>query len=199
MPQDRKHFRIGLILGLGLLLAAGKPVGWGIDVQRLLEDARSQIGVTKGYDAAWRKLSYPGGDVPLETGVCTDVVIRALRRQKVDLQRLVHEDMVAYFSRYPQRWGAKRADSSIDHRRVPNVQTFLKRRGFAIATGKCAEDFLPGDIVTWDLGRGVGHIGIVSDKKAPGGTPLVIHNIGFGVQEEDMLFLFKRTGHYRLY
>jgi len=183
---------------VALLLVAGKPEGWGVDLKRLVEDARAQVGVTKGYDASWRKLSYPGGDVPIETGVCTDVLIRALRQQGVDLQELVHKDMAAHFSKYPKNWGAKATDSNIDHRRVPNLQTFFKRRGFAIPTGKRAEDFLPGDVVTWNLGGGIGHIGIVSDKKASSGTPLVIHNIGRGVQEEDMLFQFARTGHYRL-
>jgi uncharacterized protein YijF (DUF1287 family) len=187
------------LLAAALVLMAGKPAGLGVDSKRLIEDARAQIGVTTGYDASWRKLGYPGGDVPPETGVCTDVLIRALRRQKVDLQQLVHEDMVAHFSRYPKNWGAKRADPNIDHRRVPNLQTFFKRRGFAVPIERRAEDFLPGDVVTWDLGRGLGHIGIVSDKKAPGGTPLVIHNIGRGAQEEDMLFQFPRTGHYRLH
>ncbi|MCL2011408.1 MAG: DUF1287 domain-containing protein [Cystobacterineae bacterium] len=185
-------------LVLGVVLMASKPTGWGINAQRLIADARAQVGVTKSYDPAWRKLSYPGGDVPLQTGVCTDVVIRALRQQKVDLQRLVHEDMVAHFSLYPKNWGAKEADRNIDHRRVPNLQTFFKRQGFAIPLGKRAEDFLPGDVVTWNLGGGSSHIGIVSDKKSPNGTPLIIHNIGFGVQEENLLFLFPRTGHYRL-
>jgi len=186
------------VVGL-LLLAGGKPVGWGVDARRLVEDARGQVGVTKGYDARWRKLSYPGGDVPMETGVCTDVVIRALRKQGIDLQRWVHEDMVAHFSRYPRNWGAVRADFSIDHRRVPNLRTFFKRQGFAIPVGRRAEDFWAGDIVTWNLGKGVGHIGVVSDRRAPDNTPLVIHNIGLGVREEDVLFLFERTGHYRLH
>jgi len=185
-------------LAAALLLMASKPAGWGVDAQRLVEDARAQVGVTKGYDASYRKLGYPGGDVPPETGVCTDVVIRALRHQKVDLQKRVHEDMAAHFAHYPKNWGARRADPNIDHRRVPNLKTFFKRQGFAVPLGTKAEDFLPGDIVTWDLGRGLGHIGIVSDKKAPSGTPLIIHNIGSGTQEEDILFQFPRTGHYRL-
>jgi len=191
------HLKAWLVVGAWALMAS-KPVGWGVEAKRLVEDARAQVGVTKGYDASYRKLRYPEGDVPLETGVCTDVIIRALRQQKVDLQKLVHEDMVANFSRYPKNWGAKGADSNIDHRRVPNLKTFFKRRGFAIPTGTRAEDFLPGDIVTWNLGGGIGHIGIVSDQKAPSGTPLIIHNIGSGTQEEDMLFQFPRTGHYRL-
>jgi uncharacterized protein YijF (DUF1287 family) len=197
MRPFEKQLRVGLVV-VALVLLAGKPAGWGVDLKRLVEDARAQVGVTKGYDPSWRKLRYPGGDVPMETGVCTDVIIRALRQQKVDLQRLVHEDMVAYFSHYPKHWGAKRADPNIDHRRVPNLQTFFKRQGFAIPIGKGAEDFLPGDVVTWNLGGGPVHIGIVSDKKASSGTPLIIHNIGRGTQEEDILFQFERTGHYRL-
>lgn len=162
-----------------------------------IRSARAQIGVTRAYDSAYRRLAYPGGDVPLQTGVCTDVVIRALRKTGSDLQQLVHEDMKAHFGAYPKNWGMRGPDANIDHRRVPNLQTYLKRRGMAVAITDKPADYRPGDIVTWNLsGSGIPHIGIVSDRRG-GGRPLVIHNIGRGTQEEDVLFSWKLTGHYR--
>ena len=161
--------------------------------------ARRQIGVTVGYDPAYRKIGYPGGDVPKESGVCTDVIIRALRdARKVDLQKLVHEDMKANFAKYPQQWGLKRTDPNIDHRRVPNLQCFFKRKGWSLKTTKTASDYEPGDFVTVIVGGRLPHIMIVSDKKAADGTPLVIHNIGSGTKEEDCLFTYPLTGHYRM-
>jgi uncharacterized protein YijF (DUF1287 family) len=160
--------------------------------------ARAQVGVTTGYAPAYRQLAYPGGDVPATTGVCCDVVIRALRSAHgFDLQKAVHEDMSAQFSAYPKKWGLKKPDANIDHRRVPNLQTFFARRGWSLATGKNAVEYRSGDIVTWDLGNGLAHIGVVSDRRAKSGTPLVIHNIGRGAQEEDVLFSWTLTGHYR--
>lgn len=161
----------------------------------LVQSARNQIGKTVRYDPAYTALAYPMGDVPLEKGVCTDVVIRALREQNMDLQQLVHEDMKRHFSAYPNRWGLKRPDTNIDHRRVPNLITFFTRQGWAV---KGQGDFQAGDIVTWELnGNRLPHIGIVSDKKI-GDTPLIIHNIGAGTQEEDVLHKHKMTGHFRL-
>lgn len=160
---------------------------------KLVDSARQQIGVTQYYDAAYSKIAYPMGDVPMIKGVCTDVVVRALREQKIDLQQLIHEDMQKNFGLYPKKWGLKRTDRNIDHRRVPNIATYLKRQGFAIKDG----DYLAGDIVTWDLGKGLTHIGIVSDKKAADNTPLIIHNIGRGTQEENVLHQYKITGHFR--
>lgn len=164
---------------------------------QLVAAARAQIGVTTGYDPAYRKLAYPGGDVPQETGVCCDVVVQALRKQDVDLQKLLHEDMTANFDKYPKKWGLKAADSNIDHRRVLNLACYFNRHGWAMAVSSNAAAYLPGDIVTWDLGKGLTHIGIVSDKRAAGGTPSVIHNIGNGAQEEDILFRYVLTGHFR--
>lgn len=166
----------------------------------LLQGAMAQIGKTLYYDPAYRRLDYPGGDVPLETGVCTDVVIRALRRAAVDLQVLVHEDMRVSFSKYPKHWGLKSADANIDHRRVPNLQTFFKRQGKALAVTQNPADYLPGDLVTWTLPNGLAHIGIVSKRKSKDGERLlVVHNIGAGAQIEDILFAFKITGHYRYF
>lgn len=182
---------------LMLLLLAAPAWAADIDPQRLVADARSQVGVTLGYDPVYRRLDYPGGDVPLRTGVCTDVLIRALREQGLDLQKSVHEDMRAYFSAYPRNWGLQRPDRNIDHRRVPNLMTWFKRQGMALKVSEKPADYLAGDIVTWDLGRGLTHIGIVSDRSSPAGVPLVLHNIGRGTQEEDILFGFAITGHYR--
>ena len=185
-----------------LLLVAW--LGWStslqaatIDSAKLVQAARSQVGVTLGYDPVYRRLDYPGGDVPLATGVCTDVLIRALRQQGLDLQKSVHEDMRAHFSAYPRNWGLQRPDRNIDHRRVPNLMTWFRRQGMALEVSDKSADYQAGDIVTWDLGRGLTHIGIVSDRTSPAGVPLVLHNIGRGTQEEDILFGFAITGHYR--
>jgi uncharacterized protein YijF (DUF1287 family) len=166
--------------------------------EKLVTAARKQVGVTLIYDPAYVSLKYPGGDVPKERGVCTDVVIRAFREGlALDLQKLVHEDMKANFAAYPKIWGLKRTDKNIDHRRVPNLQTFFKRKDMELKLTKEAASFLPGDIVTCTVPPNLPHIMIVSDKKTADGIPLMIHNIGGGAQEEDVLFTFPLTGHYR--
>lgn len=167
------------------------------DGSRLIEDARAQIGVTVGYDPSYQKLSFPGGDVAPATGVCTDVIVRAYRGQGIDLQSLVHQDMRRHFDLYPQTWGLSKPDSNIDHRRVPNLQVFFSRHGEKLAVSDKADDYLPGDLVTWMLPGNRPHIGIVSAQKSVGGIPLIIHNIGRGTREEDILFAFPITGHYR--
>ena len=162
--------------------------------------ARKQVGVTVLYDGAYRTLPYPGGDVPAERGVCTDVIVRALRTARsLDLQRALHEDIVAHRAEYPQqrRWGNAPPDSNIDHRRVPNQMTFFQRQGWSRPTTATPATYLPGDIVAWDLGHGILHVGIVSDRLAATGAPLVIHNIGAGAREDDILFRFAIIGHYR--
>ena len=184
-----------LLFALAMLLSAQ---AWALQADVLVTAAREQVGVTLTYDPAYRRLGYPNGDVPLNTGVCTDVVIRALRQQGLDLQQAVHQDMRANFRLYPKNWGLSRPDSNIDHRRVPNLMTWFKRQGWALPLGQDAERYRPGDIVTWDLGGGLTHIGIISDRQAGSGVPLVLHNIGRGTQEEDILFSFKITGHYRI-
>lgn len=184
-----------LLFALSILLSVQ---AWALQADALVTAAREQVGVTLSYDPAYRRLSYPNGDVPLTTGVCTDVVIRALRQQGLDLQQAVHQDMRANFRLYPKNWGLSRPDSNIDHRRVPNLMTWFKRQGWALVPGQDAERYRPGDIVTWDLGGGLTHIGIISDRQAGSGVPLVLHNIGRGTQEEDILFSFKITGHYRI-
>ena len=184
-----------LLFALSIMLSAQ---AWALQPDALVSAAREQVGVTLGYDPAYRRLSYPNGDVPLTTGVCTDVVIRALRQQGLDLQQAVNQDMRANFRLYPKNWGLSRPDSNIDHRRVPNLMTWFKRQDWALPLGQDAERYRPGDIVTWDLGGGLTHIGIISDRQAASGVPLVLHNIGRGTQEEDILFSFKITGHYRI-
>jgi uncharacterized protein YijF (DUF1287 family) len=131
--------------------------------------------------------------------VCTDVVIRAMRRQGIDLQVLVHQDMLRNFSRYPARWGLRAADANIDHRRVLNLEVYLQRHGASVPVSHNAADFQAGDWVTWRVGakNTLPHIGVVSDKKTAQGVPLIIHNIGAGTQEEDVLFAFQMVGHYR--
>lgn len=164
----------------------------------LVTAAREQVGKTVTYDPAYVSLKYPGGDLPEDRGVCTDVVIRAMRKAlSVDLQKTVHEDMAANFALYPKKWGLRKTDKSIDHRRVPNLQTYLQRRGFSLLATQKAEDYQPGDLVTCTVPPHLPHIMIVSDKKTADGRPLIIHNIGRGAQEEDCLFTYPLTGHYR--
>ena len=167
----------------------------------LVQAARGQVGVTTIYDGSYQLLDYPGGDIPIQRGVCTDVVVRALRRARsLDLQVLVHEDMRAHFSAYPavRRWNHREPDANIDHRRVPNLMVYFERAGYRQPPTQSAADYLPGDIVAWNLGGGVLHIGIVSDRKAVTGVLLVIHNIGSGAKEDDILLRYTIIGHYRL-
>lgn len=165
----------------------------------LVAAAQDQIGKTLIYDAAYVSLSYPNGDVPIERGVCCDVVIRALRAGGVDLQQLIHEDMSKNFSVYPKIWGLKRTDKNIDHRRVPNMAKYFERKGKSLTVTKEAKNYLPGDFVVCRLPNELIHIMLVSTNKSAAGTPLIIHNIGSGAREEDRLFEFKIEGHYRWY
>ncbi len=161
--------------------------------------ARSQVGVTIHYDPSYARIAYPMGDVPLERGVCADVIVRAFRADGIDLQRRVHEDMAAHFALYPHTWGLRGPDTNIDHRRVPNLETFFRRLGDELAVTATAQDYQAGDIVSWRLPNGLAHIGLVSDRMAGDGSgrPLMIHNIGAGAQEEDVLFAWKVVGHFR--
>jgi hypothetical protein len=163
--------------------------------------ADSTLTLTKQtvqYDPTYYTIEYPNGDVPADKGVCTDVIIRAYRKLGIDLQKEVHEDMTANFSQYPDNWGLQRPDKSIDHRRVPNLMTFFKRHGIEKQLSADPGDYHPGDIVCWDLGNGISHIGIVIKKKsADGQRNLVVHNIGAGQVIEDCLFRFRIIGHYQ--
>jgi uncharacterized protein len=168
------------------------------DAPNLVSAAREQIHGTVIYDGSYRRIGYPMGDVPQNRGVCTDVVIRAYRALGIDLQVLVHEDMAANFRVYPHLWGLSEPDSNIDHRRVPNLQTFLRRVHADVSGTDSAAAYLPGDLVTWMLPGNLPHIGIVSDRVASDASrPLIIHNIGAGPAEEDILFAYPVTGHYR--
>jgi uncharacterized protein YijF (DUF1287 family) len=165
----------------------------------LVEAARKQVGVTVTYDPAYVSLAFPGGDVPQDRGVCTDVVIRAFRTALgVDIQKELHEDIKTHFADYPKKWGLKAPDKNIDHRRVPNLQTFFKRKGYSLDYNQPLTALLAGDIVTCIVPPNLPHIMIVSDRKTDEGIPLVIHNIGGGAQEEDRLRDFPITGLYRI-
>lgn len=160
--------------------------------------ARERTFADVRYDPKYVRLTYPGGDVSADTGVCTDVIIRTFRNAfAFDFQKAVHEDMRGHFSKYPKIWGLKKPDKNIDHRRVPNLETYLKRQGAALPITENPEDYQPGDIVSWRLGGRLPHIGIVSDRKSKWGTPLIIHNIGQGPVEDDLLFNTDIHGHFR--
>ncbi len=172
-----------------------------VEIKKLLESAVGQTNLTKSYDPAYVVIPYPNGDVPIEKGVCTDVVIRAFRKAGIDLQKEVHEDMAKNFSFYPNKWGLKSSDSNIDHRRVPNLQTFFTRRGKSLAITDSDEDYKPGDVVAWDLdGKGITHIGLISNiYNETTKRYSIIHNIGVGTQAEDRVFDWKIIGHYRYF
>jgi hypothetical protein len=170
--------------------------------KRLVAAAVERTHHSVRYVSAYVRIPYPGGDVPADTGVCTDEVIRSYRTVGVDLQKEVHEDMVENFGAYPnkRRWLLAHPDSNIDHRRVPNLMVFFARKGESLPITSRAEDYAPGDLVTWDLGGGVPHIGIVVDQKLRGsGRYQIVHNIGEGPKLEDVLFNWKITGHYRYF
>ncbi len=171
------------------------------EIRKILTSANEQLKTTAVYTQKYYSIKYPNGDVPLETGACTDVVIRSFRNAGIDLQKEVHEDMSVNFAKYPQKWGLKKTDTNIDHRRVPNLQTFFERQGKAEKITEIGEDYQPGDVVSWDLnGEGMTHIGLVSNiwnEKEK--RYLIIHNIGGGTSLEDRLFDWTVTGHYRFF
>lgn len=182
---------IGLVFSLLL-------TGTACADEALVSAAQDRLKQRVTYNGAYMKLDYPGGDVPANIGVCTDVIIRSFRAAyDFDFQKAVHEDMKVNFSAYPNNWGLKRTDRNIDHRRVPNLEAYLKRQGASLGVSSKAANFKPGDIVSWRLGGSLPHIGIVSDRKASDGTPLIIHNVGAGPQEENVLFAYDMTGHFR--
>ena len=180
-----------------VLLSCGIRAQSADFADRLSEAAMALTQTPVTYDGSYFRIAYPNGDVPADKGVCTDVIIRAYRKLNIDLQKEVHEDMRANFSKYPQNWGLKNTDTNIDHRRVPNLMTFFSRHGTVKPVSSNAEDYLPGNIVSWDLGRGIGHIGIVVNKKSDDGERyLIVHNIGAGQVMQDCLFSYPITGHY---
>jgi hypothetical protein len=193
MRIDRRAF---------VLAALAAPSAWAQTRDdfgvRLAQAAQAQVGVTLTYDPAYVRLEFPMGDVPADRGVCTDVVIRAYRGVGVDLQALVHHDMRAHFSAYPKLWGLRRPDRNIDHRRVPNLETFLRRQGGQLSPSWVAGDYRAGDLVSWRLaGSGLAHIGVVSTQRLANDRPLIVHNIGAGVRVEDILFAHPITARFR--
>jgi uncharacterized protein YijF (DUF1287 family) len=199
--RSSKRFPYGnlwaVVVLLGTILAIAAPVV-AASSPALVSAARDQTRNRVVYDGSYVRLDYPMGDVPPDRGVCTDVVIRAYRAIGIDLQVLVHEDMRANFALYPKHWGLGRPDPNIDHRRVPNLQKFLERSSARVEEPRAAASFLPGDLVTWQLPGNLPHIGIVSDRRSPGTDhPLILHNIGAGPVEDDILFAYPITGHYR--
>jgi uncharacterized protein YijF (DUF1287 family) len=175
-----------------VLLALQTAAAWPPH-STIADAAVAQVGVTTIYDPAYVHLRYPGGDVPRERGVCSDVVVRAFRGAGVDLQQAVHEDMAAHFSAYPKMWAMRGADANIDHRRVPNLMKFFERRGKALALNAPYE---PGDVVAWRLPNGLYHVGVVSSARGTSDY-LVVHNIGQGTKNEDVLRAWTIIGHYR--
>ncbi|WP_338548591.1 DUF1287 domain-containing protein [Roseovarius phycicola] len=189
--------RAGLIWTVAALAISTSP----IQADPLADAAAEQVGVTVFYDPSYQGLSFPGGDIPRDRGVCTDVVIRALRdAHDIDLQVAVNRDMKAAFSAYPTIWGLSTTDRNIDHRRVPNLETLLQRIGAARPPSDDPDDFAPGDIVSWRLvGSNLPHIGIVSTQRTTDGTrPLITHNIGQGTRTEDILFVHQMVMRARL-
>lgn len=167
-------------------------------LRKLVAAATERTHHSVRYVSDYVRIRYHGGDVPADTGVCTDEVIRSYRAVGVDLQKEIHEDIQKNFSAYPHNW-QRYPDSNIDHRRVPNLMVFFARNGTQLPISRRAEDYSPEDIVAWDLGGGVTHIGIVVDQRGGGGRYRVVHNIGRGPQMEDVLFNWKIIGHYRYY
>ena len=169
-------------------------------LKQFLEAAIAQSKVTTGYDPAWVKINYPNGDVPPETGVCSDVVVRAFRKAGIDLQKEVHEDMQRAWAEYPKRWGARGTDTSIDHRRVLNLMTYLGRQRKSLPVTSDRAKYLPGDVVAWELSEGIEHIGILTNLSSESNKNyLIVHNIGAGARIEDVLMSWKIIGHYRYF
>jgi uncharacterized protein len=196
-----KNYRDSLIVMLGFLPCFLHADTTTVDSNVLvIKHALWQTTVTEDYDPSYVKLAYPGGDVPIETGVCTDVMVRAYRAVGLDLQKLIHEDMIDNFSAYPKDWGLKRPDANIDHRRVQNIAIYLTRHGKKLPVSDSAKDYKPGDLVTWLLGGRIQHIGIVSNVLVESADRFkMVHNIGGGTRCEDVLFHYEIIGHYRYF
>lgn len=222
----QNHYSINsptvLAIGLILILAAGCQKQYGTQrsaldtptpsiekplpanaspqVKQVIEAAIEQTKVTTGYDPAYVGIEYPGGDVSIETGVCSDVVVRAFRKAGIDLQKELHEDMTRAWSEYPRRWGAGGPDSNIDHRRVLNLMTYFDRKGKSLPITTNRDNYLPGDVVAWELSDGVEHIGIVTNLLSETEQHcLIVHNIGAGARIADVLLNWEIIGHYRYF
>lgn len=190
---SRRQFSVSIAALMGSASASAEGFA-----RKLVQAARARTLRKETYDGSYRRLAYPMGDVPDHLGVCTDLVIRAYRAQGIDLQVLVHQDMSRRFSSYPKAWGLEAPDPNIDHRRVPNLAVYFTRHGKALPASLDPAHYRAGDLVTWRLPGNLPHIGIVSDQAVPGQQrPKIIHNIGAGPVEDDILFSHPITGHYR--
>jgi uncharacterized protein YijF (DUF1287 family) len=182
------------ILGLILVISCGtKKYETNLSVDNNIYKTAIKFSAEKDwvYDAAYYKISYPNGDVP-SGGACTDVVIRVLRDNGMDLQQLIHEDMSKSFEEYPKIWGLNAPDPNIDHRRVPNIMCYFQRIGCDLPITNNLIDYKPGDIITWSLG-GATHIGIHLENGD------IYHNIGpYAKIDKNFLFNYQIIGHYRL-
>ena len=194
-------FRYAIIIVLFpalIVFADGKSARRGNLFDTLVEAAIERTNHAVTYDGSYRSITYPGGDVPDTIGVCADVIVRIYRKVGIDLQKKVHEDMRRNFGAYPKKWGLKKPDTNIDHRRVLNLQVFFRRQGAERSSSKNPDDYKPGDLVTWIIPGNLPHIGIVIHRKSKDGKrPLIVHNIGRGPEIEDILFTYRITGHYR--
>jgi len=206
MSRQRRALRVSVLIAVPLLLIgtvfsqiSPAPTDPHQDFRKRLSAAAIERTThTVKYDPGYVAMSYPGGDVPPDAGVCSDEVIRSYRALGIDLQKEVHEDMKKHFTAYPE--GSRTLDRNIDHRRVANLMVFFQRNGDKLSVSKRAADYAPGDLVTWDLGNGLNHIGIVvNEKSASSGRYMIVHNIGQGPRMEDVLFNWKITGHYRYF
>lgn len=177
-----------------------RPISDVPQIKKVVDSAIKQTEQTFEYDPAYAKLAYPNGDVPLERGVCADVIVRAFRNAGVDLQKEIHEDMTRHFAAYPAKWGARKPDSNIDHRRVPNLMTLFERMSKSVPITRKSGDYAPGDVVAWELDNHLLHIGLVTDAVArETQNYLIVHNIGAGAKIEDVLMSWKIIGHYRMW
>ncbi len=182
---------LAILMSFSLLFA---KVG-SAKTEALIKAARAQVGVTKFYDPAYVKIKYPMGDIPIIRGVCTDVIVRAFRKVGIDLQKEIYLDKKAHPERYKGLYYTDRLDPNIDHRRVKNLQAYFAAKGYRVKGA-----FKPGDIVVWKLpGSNLDHIGLCSDKLNSKGEPLIIHNVGYGAKEEDVLRKYKIVDHFRVF
>lgn len=176
------------------------PASASPQLKQFIEAAVEQSKITTGYDPSYVGIDYPNGDVPLDTGVCSDVVVRSFRKVGLDLQKEVHEDMTRAWAEYPKKWGARGTDTNIDHRRVLNLNTYFTRKGKSLPISDNRADYLPGDVVAWELSEGVEHIGILTNVSTESDQHyLIVHNIGSGARIEDVLLAWKIIGHYRYF
>lgn len=192
--------RLAAVASTPTPVARALPANVSPQLRQLIDAAIEQSKVTTGYDPSWVRIDYPNGDVPSNTGVCSDVIVRAFRQTGIDLQKEVHDDMTRAWSEYPRKWGARGTDTNIDHRRVLNLATWFDRQGRSLPVTDDRADYLPGDVVAWELSEGVEHIGILTNLSSEADKNyFIVHNIGAGARVEDVLLAWKIIGHYRYF